>query len=462
MRIDGETTVLAGQSLDEAMRFHASGDLERAEKHYVQVLSKEYRMADILPLLAGVVTKRGDIEAALHYWDKLIALDPRHLTAYLEKAKILRDLGRHGEAIGCYEIARSIAPDKPVVRNNLAVTLADCGRKDEALQELSHVLRLQPGNINAYHQMRRISTSVVPFWHIPMMNDAPRNDAFEAAIRRALDKRGNDARILDIGSGSGLLSMMAARAGASGIVTCEAVPVIARTAEAIIADNGYSEQIKVVAKTSTELAIGKELPAKADILVSEILSSDLLAEHVLGTFEDAHARLLAEDAIVIPKRAAAMGCLVASEALEAHSSVSSVSGFDVSRFNALAPMALPIHGTMTDWTRLSEDFEITAVDLTKKSHEPQLRQIRVTPTASGTIVGVVQWMHVDLIDDIHFSNHPSDYHDGGWLQVLHAFPQPIEAVAGEAVTLIVGHDRASLIVLPKMTGKPQQVEGPAN
>jgi hypothetical protein len=449
MRIEVENGELAGQSLNEAMRFHANGDLERAEKHYVQVLSKEYRTAEILPLLAGVVTKRGDMEMALYYWDKLIALDPRHLTAYLEKAKILRDLKRYDEAINCYQIARSLSPEKPIVRNNLAVTLADSGRKDEALQEFGQVLRLQPGNINAYHQMRRLTASIVPFWHIPMLNDTPRNDAFEAAICRAIEMRGKDAQILDIGSGSGLLSMMAARAGATNIVTCEAVPVIARTAEAIIADNGYSEQIKVAAKKSTELAVGKDLPTKATVLVSEILSSDLLTEHVLSTFEDARDRLLIENAIIIPQRAAAMGCLVTSDTLEAYSNVSTVSGFDVSRFNTLAPMALPINGTMTDWTRLSDDFEITAVDLTQRNHEAELRQIHIPAKASGKVIGVVQWMHVDLIDDIHFCNHPDGYHDGGWLQILHPFPQPIEIVAGETLTLIAGHDKTSLIVLPK-------------
>ena len=45
----------------------------------------------------------------------------------------------------------------------------------------------------------------------------------------------------------------------------------------------------------------------AQILVSEILSSDLLTEKVLDTFEDAHRRLLAPDALVIPRAATAMG-----------------------------------------------------------------------------------------------------------------------------------------------------------
>ncbi|MGA9090997.1 MAG: hypothetical protein WB420_18040, partial [Bradyrhizobium sp.] len=43
---------------------------------------------------------------------------------------------------------------------------------------------------------------------------------------------------------------------------------------------------------------------------SEILSSDLLAEDGLNTFEDAHARLLRPGATVIPRAATAVGCLL--------------------------------------------------------------------------------------------------------------------------------------------------------
>ena len=106
---------------------------------------------------------------------------------------------------------------------------------------------------------------MVPFWHIPMLNDRRRNDAFERAIRAAIEKAGKDALVLDIGTGSGLLSMMAARAGARKIVTCERVPVIAETAERIVAANGYDRQINVVNKGSNELVVGRDIPSRADM-----------------------------------------------------------------------------------------------------------------------------------------------------------------------------------------------------
>jgi type II protein arginine methyltransferase len=443
-----EDSFAARKSLNEAMSSHVSGDFPAAEKHYVQVLNRDYRTEDILPLLAGIVAKRGDYELALYYWDSLLTLKPGHLVGLLEKAAILHRRGQLADAVACYQLALSVSPGNPLILNNLAVTMTDAGRRDEALEIFHQVLRLQPDNVDVRHQVRRLSSSIVPFWHIAMMNDQPRNDAFEAAIKRAVEIRGADAQILDIGSGSGLLSMMAARAGASNIVTCEAVPVIAKTAGEIIADNGFDDRIKVVAKTSQNLVIGKDMEKRADILISEILSSDLLAEHVIATFEDAHARLVSEDATVIPRAATALGCLVSSDTLADYSHVTTASGFDVSRFNALAPTRVPLHGTMTAWTRLSADFELVAVDLTQPKQPAMKKKISLPVLASGRATGIVQWMRIDLIDDITFCNHPDDYHDGGWLQVLHTFPKPVDVVKGQTIELLVGHDRSSLMVMP--------------
>lgn len=444
----GEPPDSARHSLERGMQFHGAGNWERAEQHYLEVLLDDYRSTDVLPLLAIVVANRGHIDRAIYYWDTLLSMEPHHLNALAAKGGLLYRTGRLTEALSCFEIAAGLAPDDALIRNNLAVALADSGRKDEAIIEFGRVLQLQPDNVNAYHQLRRLSSAVVPFWHIPMMNDTRRNDCFERAIRRALAIRGSSAQVLDIGTGSGLLSMMAAREGATNIVTCETVPTIARVAQEIVADNGYGEQIKVIGRSSATLSVGEDIPTKADILISEILSSDLLAEDVLSTFEDARRRLIAEDAIVIPKAATAIGCLVASETLAAYGHVKMASGFDVSRFNSLAPLRLPIHGTMTEWTRLSNDFEIASLDLTAAAHDPELRAVSIPVIASGNAVGVVQWMHVDLIDDVVFINHPDGYHDGGWLQVLHVFPSPMPVEAGAVVDLLLGHDRSTLIVLP--------------
>jgi len=59
-----------------------------------------------------------------------------------------------------------------------------------------------------------------------MIADSQRNSAFERALRTAvrasLDRTG-ECHVLDIGSGSGLLAMMAARAGATRVTALEMV-----------------------------------------------------------------------------------------------------------------------------------------------------------------------------------------------------------------------------------------------
>jgi type II protein arginine methyltransferase len=438
----------ARAALAAAMALHEQGDLEAAEAAYREVLAHDYRAAEVLPLLAGLLGRLSRPEDALAAWDRLLAIDPDHAVALHEKGLTLHWLGRTVEAIAALERACTIDPDNPIAIGNLAVVLADAGRNSEAIRHFRRALALQPGNLHLRHQVRRLGSASVPFWHIPMMNDAPRNDAFEAAIKAAIAVAGPDARLLDIGAGSGLLSLMAARAGARKVVACEMDPMIAGMAQQIVARNGYADRITVHARPSTELAVGAELDAPADILVSEILSSDLLTEKVLDTFEDAHRRLLAPGAIVILRAASAIGCLVASETLADYAFVGEVSGFDLSLFTAFAPQRLPIHGTMTQWQRLSDDVELVRLDLTRNKHDAALARLPIEVKASGRAIGIVQWMHIDLWDGVAFDNHPDRYTDGGWLQLLHSFPEPIDVVAGQTLDIAVGHDRITLILLP--------------
>jgi type II protein arginine methyltransferase len=219
-------------------------------------------------------------------------------------------------------------------------------------------------------------------------------------------------------------------------------------ARRIIADNGFAEAITVHTALSTALEVGTHLDERADILVSEILSSDLLTERVLDTFEDAQARLLKPDAIIIPRSATAVGCLVESQVLADYVFVDRVSGFDVSRFGALSAPKLPVHGTMTEWKRLSGDVELVHIDLTRPAHHSDLQALRIDVSEDGVATGIVQWMHVDLAEGISFENHPDTYADGGWLQVLHSFAAPIAVRAGDVLYVAVGHDRVTLIMRP--------------
>ena len=77
-----------------------------------------------------------------------------------------------------------------------------------------------------------------------MLHDTGRIRAFERAIEGAVARfraaHGRGPVVLDIGAGTGLLSMLAARAGAAAVFACEMYEPMARVARRVVADNGMT------------------------------------------------------------------------------------------------------------------------------------------------------------------------------------------------------------------------------
>merc|ERR1712216_242058 len=134
-------------------------------------------------------------------------------------------------------------------------------------------------------------------WHWAMLMDRTRNDPYAEAIAKAARKA---TTVLDIGSGTGLLSMFAARAGAKEIYTVEGTEAMAKMAQRCIKKNGFEKQIKGYCMMSTEMEVGRELPRRCDLCISEIVDVGLLGEHALPSMAHARDHLLTPDAVAIP------------------------------------------------------------------------------------------------------------------------------------------------------------------
>ncbi|XP_014204055.1 protein arginine N-methyltransferase 7 [Copidosoma floridanum] len=138
-----------------------------------------------------------------------------------------------------------------------------------------------------------------------MLHDHERNVKYYLGLKAAIEKKhkaGQEANVLDIGTGTGLLSMMAAQLGADSIVACETFKPIAECAKKIIEKNGFGDKIKLIYKRSTKLTVGKDgdLLKRANILVTEVFDTELIGEGALSTFQHAQDILLEKDCIVIP------------------------------------------------------------------------------------------------------------------------------------------------------------------
>jgi len=285
-----------------------------------------------------------------------------------------------------------------------------------------------------------MTSEVVP-WHFPMMNDTVRNDAYEKALQTALQ---NGGRVLDIGSGSGLLAMMAARHGASAVTTCELVSMVAEKAKIITARNGFADKIQVINKLSTNLVAGVDFPERADILVTEIFDNGLLGEHALVAIEHARKHLLKPNAQLIPcgARVYAM-CIESSEIYKNHR-VDTISGFDLSAFNQFSSYDYSgYHLAKMDYKALSGIAPIFEFDFYKDSENESV-EIEFKVTESGTCHAVVYWYELQLDEETIISTAPHLPQLSCWKQAVELFPKPLHLTKGETFKLIAHHNDEAL------------------
>ena len=140
--------------------------------------------------------------------------------------------GRLGDAIKHYRLALQLAPSDIDARIGLGQALAASGQTDAASLEFESIIERHPDHAVARRNLNEIYAHLIPNWHFLMIADTARNDAYERAIQKTVRP---DDLVFEIGTGSGLLSMMAARAGARQVVTCEVIGPLARIAGRIIA-----------------------------------------------------------------------------------------------------------------------------------------------------------------------------------------------------------------------------------
>ncbi|KAA2261407.1 hypothetical protein F0L68_16565 [Solihabitans fulvus] len=292
--------------------------------------------------------------------------------------------------------------------------------------------------------LNRAIRQLVPRWHFAMLNDEERNQAYEKAISAAV--RPGDI-VLDIGTGTGLLALLAARAGAAQVISCEAEPLIAGAARQIIAANGYEDRITVVNCLSTDLRVGVDLPARADVLVTEIFDCALLGEHALPSLDHARAELLTDNARILPAKGRLWGQLVASDRLRGHNHVSTACGFDVSTFNQFRSLEyFDVYLENYSHTPLSEPFPLLDLDFTAPC-PPGRDVIKVLPTAQGRSHAIAIWFELDLGSGVTLSNGPA-HHDTHWRQAVQTFDEPLVCEVGQPIALEVRHDRERVLIVP--------------
>ena len=138
--------------------------------------------------------------------------------------------------------------------------------------------------------------------HRTMICDRVRTEAF----RRAIDSvvRPGDI-VLDVGAGSGILSVFAARAGAARVYAVERTSA-AVLAQELAAANGVAEIVQVIHGDVMDV----EPPERVDVIVSEWLGGFGIDEGMLVPVIVARDRWLKPGGVMIPRLVTAWAALV--------------------------------------------------------------------------------------------------------------------------------------------------------
>uniref|UniRef100_A0A8C5K4Q5 Protein arginine N-methyltransferase n=1 Tax=Jaculus jaculus TaxID=51337 RepID=A0A8C5K4Q5_JACJA len=303
-----------------------------------------------------------------------------------------------------------------------------------------------------------------------MLHDKDRNVKYYEGIRAAVSRvkdRGQKALVLDIGTGTGLLSMMAVTAGADFCYAIEVFKPMADAAVKIVEKNGFSDKIKVINKHSTEVTVGPDgdMPCRANILVTELFDTELIGEGALPSYEHAHRHLVQENCEAVPHKATVYAQLVESRRMWSWNKL-----FPVRVQTSLGervitppselercPGAPSVYDVQlnqvssADFTVLSDVLPMFSVDFSKQvSSSAAYHSRQFEPLASGQAQVVLSWWDIEMDPEgkikctmAPFWAHPDpqglQWRDH-WMQCVYFLPQEKPVVQGTPCCLVAHHD----------------------
>jgi type II protein arginine methyltransferase len=271
----------------------------------------------------------------------------------------------------------------------------------------------------------------VPGFHLGMLADDERNGAF----RRAIERHAAGRTVLDIGAGSGLLAMIAARAGAAHAFALEANEALAETAREIVAANGLAGKVTVIGRHSTRVT-REEIGGGADLIVSETFSHHLVGEGALPSLRHALEALARPGARMLPAGASIRIALARYS--RRRRPAGEVEGFDLSLFNRHADLARDVATDDPKLERRSEAADLFSFDLQACGFAPEERARVVLDSTGGRVDGAVQWIRLRLDEEEVYENAPGGV--SHWALVFHPFGEPLETAAGEPIAVEAWRD----------------------
>ncbi len=352
-----------------------------------------------------------------------------------------------GNPIGCSSSLQTLVQsvvDKPVPLARLACLLLAMGQGERARELCARATALAPDDAEIHAISAEIFSHELPNWYFPMVRDRVRHAAIGEALTRTIRP---GCRVLEIGTGTALFAMMAARAGAAQVITCESNPVVAATATEIIARNGFADRVRVISKNSADLEVGIDFAEPADVLLCDTFGSNMIGAGILPAIEHASRRLVRPGAPVIP--ACGMIRIALAEDQKLHlRRMHTIEGFDLSLFNQLAEPSYVINVGDERLILRSEPVDLFQFDFRSGGPFPEAQSSVSLHASGGVVNGIVQGLRFELDDEVGYENLPSKDAFSTFCLVFYPLTKPIELEPGAKLRVSGTHDRLWVRVWP--------------
>lgn len=299
----------------------------------------------------------------------------------------------------------------------------------------------------------RMRHALVPRWHYDMILDSERNTAYAKAIEKAVAfKKSAGSRVvhaLDMGAGSGLLSMLAARAGADYTYAAEMSSHMCDVAEECTIMNGFLEKILVLDRDVRRMDVlrkpdgtAPELERPVDLAVFEVFDSGLIGEGVLHILAAARSKLLMKDAVLVPCRAE-----VYAQPIQMR--IEEVRGFNVRQANRWRWRpdyeGVELGKSKEKWVPLSppeQAFSFDFYDIERCAIENK-NLLNFQIDRDGVCNAVIMWFRLHLDDDISLNTSPYEEKGPTWQQAIQ-YIEETNVSNGDNLQIDASHDTYSI------------------
>ena len=225
------------------------------------------------------------------------------------------DPGDHPKVLAAtfIEALRLHPPSPEVLLQGLGLLYeAHMKRSDLAMESYRRALSCNPDYAKARCSFDNLLIEYTPRWHFRMLNDRPRNEAYQAAIAASCCGK----TVLDIGCGTGLLSILAAQAGAKHVYAVDEHEAMCAMAQRTVSLHGVADRVTLLRGNSHSLKVPDHMPERVDVLVTETVDSGLLGELTIPTLRHAAKHLVkpeGEGGRIIPEKATVYAVLIESD-----------------------------------------------------------------------------------------------------------------------------------------------------